>query len=221
MNLRKQKSGKQIPWTIEEIGAGLQHFNETHGHYPTAPEIDKYEYLPSARSIERSFGGVVAVRTKLGLGGQTDFRSGKHSADRSVMIAKRARKTEQAVHTYLCERFGSQFVHREYFFSDDKRSRADFFIFDKENGFCVDVFYPSNRRNLIGCLNSKLDKYLERSMREYPVIFLQMNEDIGQEVLDQVILKKSKKLLKGQYLMCWDTFAVFCSKRDALKTLRQ
>jgi hypothetical protein len=72
--LRTQKAGSQEPWEIEELRAGLENFNTEHGRYPTAPEIDTYPYLPSARTIERRFGGVIGLRKTLGLDTQSDLR---------------------------------------------------------------------------------------------------------------------------------------------------
>lgn len=217
MTLRVQKTGGQKPWTLEELSAGLEHFYSEHGKYPTAPDIDKYPYLPSARSIERSFGGVIQLRKHLKLDTQPDLRSGKHSTERAYRINSRAHEIEATVYEFLKSIFGKEFVHREYFFSDDMRTRADFFIYDKNKGFCVDVFYPSDKRNLTGCLNSKLLKYHSEYMRQYPVIFLQMNESIPQERLDALVENKKKGLAQGQYLMSWGMFQEFCKSRDPLK----
>ncbi len=212
--LRAQKMGNQEPWKLEELRDGLENFNTKYGRYPTAPEIDSYPYLPSARTIERKFGGVVGLRKTLGLDTQNDLREGEHSSKRASTISVRAHKVEQEVYTYLEKLFGRQFVHREYFFLDDKRTRADFFVYDNSSGFCVDVFYPSDRRNLTGCLNSKIAKYQGLQMNQYPVIFLQMNKDLDQNILDTVIRNKTKKLLAGHSLLSWDSFKAFCSKRE-------
>lgn len=216
-NLRTQRPGGQKPWKLEELKAGLENFYAKNNRYPTAHEVDAHPYLPSARSIERSFGGLVELRRALGLDTQTDFREGAHSSARAVKINARAHHVEQEVYEFLKERFGKQFVHREYFFFDDKRTRADFFVYDTSRGFCVDIFYPSDRRNLIGCLNNKLAKYQGPQMNQYPVIFLQMNKELSQELLDSVISNKKKKLLAGHHLYSWGSFKEFCNKRDALK----
>ncbi|OHA59279.1 MAG: hypothetical protein A2370_01885 [Candidatus Vogelbacteria bacterium RIFOXYB1_FULL_42_16] len=216
MTLRIQKSKHKEPWTIEELSAGLEKFFSDNGHYPTAPEVDRYQYLPSARSIERRFGGMIQLRQTLKLGGQIDFRSGQHSADRAHLISERGHSTEKIVYDFLVERFGKEFVHREYFFVDDKRTRADFFVYDKNGGFCVDVFYPGSKRNLQGCLNSKLDKYASEYMRQYPVIFLQMNKEITQGILDILVKNKRKILGNGQHLMAWESFTKFCHGRKRL-----
>ena len=217
MTLRPQKTGNQEPWKIEELKSGLDNFYTKHGRYPTAPEVDVYPYLPSARTIERSFGGLVKLRKTLGLDTQSDLRAGVHSSKRASMINSRAHTVEQEVYSYLEKYFGKHFVHREYFFLDDKRTRADFFVYDSSDGFCVDVFYPSDKRNLIGCLNSKISKYQGIQMNQYPVIFLQMNKEIEQPALDVVVSNKKKKLLAGHYLFSWNSFKEFCNKRKALK----
>lgn len=36
---------------MEEIKVGFEYFLEENGHYPSAPEIDNYKYLPSARQL--------------------------------------------------------------------------------------------------------------------------------------------------------------------------
>ncbi|PIY58336.1 MAG: hypothetical protein COY98_02870 [Candidatus Yonathbacteria bacterium CG_4_10_14_0_8_um_filter_43_17] len=219
--LRIQKPGGQKPWKVEELKAGLENFYIKNGRYPTAPEVDLHPYLPSARSVERCFGGLVELRKTLGLDTQSDLREGAHSSARAHRINNRAHKVEQEVYEFLKNRFGKQFVHREYFFLDDKRTRADFFVYDKTSGFCVDVFYPSDRRNLIGCINSKLAKYQWSQMNQYPVIFLQMNNDLDQELLDALIRNKKNKLQTGHYLYSWDSFTKFCEKRRPLTKNRE
>lgn len=218
-HLRKQttkKSGKA--WSIEELEAGLVTFKNNFGHYPTASEIDHYEFLPSARTIERSHGGIIELRKILGLGTEHDFRTGAHSIRRAYKINQRAHEMEYKVYDFLLNLFGKEFVHREFFFTDDHRTRADFFIYDKDGGFCVDVFYPSTSRNLSGCLNAKLNKYSNVSYsKPYPVIFLQMNSELSQNLLNEITSRKDKKLINNQHLMCWDTFQQFCHTRTRLR----
>ncbi len=216
---RTAKVGKQKPWTLEELAFGLEQFYAEHKRYPTAPEVDLYQFLPSARTIERRFGGLVELRQQLKLNSQPDFRSGKYSSERASRINSRAHKVENTVYRFLVKKFGIEFVHREYFFVDDRRTRADFFVYDTEGGFCVDVFYPNSRRNVSGCLNSKLSKYHAEYMRQYPVIFLEMNEDISQVILDVLVSKKKKRLSVEQHLMSWESFKRFCQVRNPLSVV--
>lgn len=219
MSLRRQRLGNQMPWTVEEIRSGLEEFHTVHGHYPTATEIDAYEYLPSSRAVQNRLGGLIALRKTLNMGGQDDFRTGAHSSARAHTINTRAHKIEQEVYEFLCQRFGKELVHREHFFTDDARTRSDFFVYDHDGNFCVDVFYPSDRRNLIGCLNSKLQKYTGTHMMKYPVVFLQMNRELTDDELIDLVEKKTKKLSAGQHLMGWESFQEFCAKRRPRKLI--
>ncbi|MBI2610431.1 hypothetical protein HYW60_00630 [Candidatus Kaiserbacteria bacterium] len=205
-------------WSIERIKAGLKRFHQERGRYPTATEFDEYQYLPRAKTIERRFGGLIALRKQLELGDEHDFRAGSYSSQRAHTINKRAHEQERIVYDFLIKRFGKEFVHREYFFTDDHRTRADFFVYDHTHGFCVDVFYPASLRNLTGCLNIKLKKYAGSSaLLRYPVIFLQMNENIEQYILDTLINKKKRELGSNQALMSWDTFQRYCRTRKPLR----
>jgi hypothetical protein len=220
MELRRQgHARKQGVWTLNQLRAGFEHFFEEFGHYPTGPEIDTYTYLPSARSIEVRFGGLVALRKQLGIGGQGDYRKGIHSSKRAKAIANRAHKEENLVYQFLCERFNEELVHREHFFTNDSRIRSDFFIYDADGNFCVDVFYPRDLRTLTGCINLKLNKYTWERMGSYPVIFLQMNHSINQEDMDGYVERKLKRLHQQQFLMGWETFKTFCEKRTVRRLI--
>lgn len=210
---------RPVAWPIERIKNGLDRFYKEFGRYPTATEFDAYDYLPRAKTIERRFGGLIAFRTQFKLGSEIDLRTGAHSSARAKAIGKRAHAVEAEVYAYLCKKFGREFVHREFFFTDDHRARADFFIFDRGSGFCVDVFYPKDRHNLIGCLNSKLNTYATGAMLQYPVIFLQMNTGISDDVLKSLVANKKRQLKPGQHLMGWEAFLQFCAKRNPLKIL--
>ena len=207
---------KRNIWTLEKLDKGLKTFVGEYGRYPTSDEVDTFPHLPSSRSIQRRFGGLVSLRKQLGISEEHDLRQGMYSSQRAIKINKRSHKTEAIVYKYLVEKFGKHFVHREYFFTDDKRTRADFFVYDNKTNFCVDVFFPSTKRNLTGCLNSKLDKYRSVQMNQYPVIFLQMNEGFSQIDLDKLIKRKEKPLQQDQYLMSLDTFKEFCNERGCI-----
>lgn len=160
---------------------------------------------------------MLRVRKELNLKGQHDFRSGTHRSRLATSINKRSHEVEYKVYEYLCKHFGKHFVHREFFYTDDKRTRADFFVYDAHGGFCVDVFYPNNLRNVNGCLNVKLTKYSKSHMRQYPVVFLQMNSEIEQDKLDTVIKNKERKLVEGQYLFAWETFTEWITTKKPLR----
>lgn len=217
---REQRFGKQRKWTLKDIQKGLDTFYKKEGRYPTATEFDAFKFLPSSRTIQRSFGGLVNLRRELKLKGQIDFTKGAHSSQRAKYINVRAHTLEKIVYDYLVKIFGKEFVHREHFFSDDKRTRTDFFIYCQDGNFSVDVFHPANRYNLIGCLNSKLRTYGKDIMLQYPVIFLQMNEAISRGDILSVLERKKVKLHKYQSVMTFDQFKNFCKAKTRLRVGR-
>lgn len=210
---------KKVKWTIEKLRSGFESFYKAHGHYPTATEIDSYAGLPSSRQIQRAYGGLPNLRKQLKLDGQEDYTKGAHSSERARMILKRAHKIELEVFEYLTGVFGRPFVHREFFFTDDKRTRTDFYINYKGGSFFVDVLYPKDRKNLNGCLNIKLNGYRNRSADQfkYPIFFLMMNQDMNDKDIEIVLKGKKIKLHPRQRVVTFQELKSFCKDKPALK----
>lgn len=209
-------------WPLERIKKGLELFRNEYGRYPTATEFDDYPHLPRAKTAERKFGGLIELRKKLGLSTASDLRTGAYRSELASKINKRAYAEERKVYEFLVKQFGREFVHREYFYTDDHRTRADFFVYDGSNGFCIDVFYAASVRNLTGCLNIKLNKYANADeILSYPVVFLQMNPEIDQFALDNLVRAKKRGLGKRQQLMSWESFVEFCGARGRLDAFRR
>ena len=208
---------KTIRWTLEKIADGFKKYYAEHGRYPTAHEVDAYPHLPSSKQIQRNFGGLVAIREQLKLKGPTDFTKGEYSRNRAKEVGARAHSTERVVYDLLVGHFGTPFVHREYFFVDDRRSRTDFFIHCKNGNFCVDVFYPKDRKNLIGCLNSKMRTYGQGTVLEFPVIFVMMNEHILAGEIKEILANKINKLRKEQCVMTLRELEEYIKTKTPLK----
>lgn len=203
-------------WTLEKIRKGFERFFQEKGRYPTTPEIDEYPHLPSSRQIQRRFkGGVPELRSTLQLNGPHNFTKGTYSSERARIINERAHLIEKEIYDFLINKFGKPFVHREFFFTDDHRMRADFFVYHQDGTFIVDVFFPKDRRNLNGCLNSKLRTYnsISHEFDKIPVIFLMMNQDIGDDVLNQILITKKKPLHSQQCVMSLKQFKGFCKDK--------
>lgn len=201
----------------ESIKEGLKRFFEENERYPTADDIDHCPYLPTSRTIQRKFSGLVALRKEFGLEVE-NFTKGASRKKIMETVTPRADATERKIHQYLIETFGTPFVHREYMFRDDRRTRTDFFIFCKKGNFSVDVFYPKNIKTMIGCINSKMKTYNDDIMLQYPVIFLQMNDEISRESVDLFLSRKKNKLHSYQKIMNYRQFQDFCKKRTAFKS---
>ena len=167
--MRKQNIGRQRGWSFEDIKKGFEQFYKLHKRHPTSREVDNFEFLPTSRSIQRRFGGLVEIRKALGLKSSSDFRTGEYCSQRAKKINERAHRLRKKFILFDWH-FWYRVVHREYFFTDDRRTRTDFFIYNKMETFC-DVFYPNDRHNFIGCLNSKMHTYGSKTMLQYPVIF--------------------------------------------------
>lgn len=206
---------KKEKWTIEKIKEGFESFYNENGRYPTSTEVDFYAKLPSSRQIQRKFGGLPAIRKTLKLKGQTDFTTGEHSSERARIINLRASKIEKEVYTYLVDTFGKPFVHREFYFNDDRRTRTDFYVYYKDGNFSVDVFYPKDLRNLNNCLNSKLLSYKGLDIK-YPIIFLMMNDSIDEIKMEALIGNKKNKLKSNISVMNFNQFKKFCSLKGRL-----
>jgi len=203
-------NNKKEKWTLEKIREGFESFHQETGRYPTANEVNVYPHLPAAKTIERKFGGLPQLRQKLGIDGPLDFTKGEYSSRRAKLINERSNKIEKKIYDELVERFGKPFVHREYFFTDDRRTRADFYVYGKNIEFLVDVFYPKDQHSLLGCLNSKLKTYGNIShMIPSRVIFLMMNRDMKRESIQELIANKKKKLTLTQHVMMYDEFKRF------------
>ena len=209
---------KKDIWTLEKVREGFNLFFKEHNRYPTSHEIDSFKFLPSSRQIQRRFGGLVETRQKLKLNGPEDFTKGAYSSKRAGVINKRAHELEKEVYTYLSKLFGKEFVHREFFFTDDRRTRSDFFVYCKNGNFLIDVFYPKDIYNLIGCLNSKMRTYSNKISEEYPILFLMMNENITEGDIEKILKNKKNKLLGNQRVLTYKGLKEFCSGKVAKGT---
>ena len=107
-----RQEGKRLQWDLANIRDGFEIFYEQHGRQPTAFEVDDSEFLPSSRLIQRSYGGLIALRKLLGHD-VTSFSRGKERSGTSKMISQRGRKWELKLESELVKVFGEMFVHVE------------------------------------------------------------------------------------------------------------
>lgn len=209
----KLKSTKK-KWTTERLKDGIKKYHKIYGHYPTSFEIDKFEFLPSSRLIQRNFGGLVKLRESMKGNDSVDFRKGEHRSSRIKNINKRASDIEKEVHRYLVNTLRAESVHRKYYFTDDRRTCTDFFVNYRNINFSVDIFFADNKHNFIVCLNNKIKKYDNIDMVQYPVIFLNMNDKITYEDILIILKNKKNKLKKNQTVMDFARFKTFCSSKQ-------
>ena len=203
---------KKYKITEEQIVAILKEFFNKNGDWPRAQEIPTL-----ARMIQRRFGGLAPFREKHGLG-YLDYTKGPYRSKITKEFNVRGHAKEDEVFKFLVRKYGRVNVHREYFFTDDSRSRADFFIFSEKGNVVVDCFYPKNISSLVGCLNLKISKYkkLNSYVSKCPVIFLQLNETISSESISDLAIVKKAHSIKNTFVMDMIQFKKFLDNRISL-----
>jgi hypothetical protein len=185
-NLRKTKIGKQPMWTLEELGIGLEHYKELYGKYPSAEEIDKFEFLPSSKSIQRSHGGLVAVRTKLGFEDSLiDHTKGPVRSEKAKTMYKNGTDYEFTFYKFLVNLIPEVRVH-EHKILRPGGVCCDFFIYTSQSsGFAIDIFYAQDISSLQKQVRIKTLRYKNVSYETYYVLV--GNESITQEEINSML----------------------------------
>ncbi len=156
-------------WSIENIQAGFQRFEKEFGHLPTGPEVDKTDYLPSSRQIQRLFGGLPELRVLLGHK-YINFSKGIHRSRIGVSANYRSRISESKLRDILYKKFHEPFVHVEKPIDPIRKIRADFYIFNPIENFSVDIFTTETSHDLSTNVGIKLNKYSHFQEKMYLVL---------------------------------------------------
>jgi hypothetical protein len=181
---------KNTKWTTQTIRAGLEKFYNDFKHYPTSLEIDKCEYLPSSRQIQRRYGGLDELRKILGYS-ETHFGTGDHRSQIGKQINELSKNTENALYKILTDKFGEVFVHVEKPYSNSSKQRLDFYIYTPSGNFAVDVFYPKHLHSMVGVINIKQQSYIDYKGK---LILVVANPQISQGEIDRLIKEKTKPI---------------------------
>lgn len=191
-NLRKRTSHVEEKWTLENLRAGLDYFFEINNRYPTVKEVDVFEYLPTSRTIQRSFNGLMELRKTLGLNTPINHSSGVTRSKTAQDADKRAQIYEKEFYNYLISKIPEVRIH-EHKIIRPGDTAADFFIYTSDTkGIVIDLFYAVDIYSLCNVVNIKFKKY---SSVEFPVYFVLVgNEKITQEIIDQKIENRKNKL---------------------------
>ncbi len=191
--------GDYKPWSMENIADGFKKFYEDNTRYPTAEEIDKYQYLPTSRQIQRTYGGLISLREKLGLKIH-NFGAGQSRTTISKEINQRASLQERLIEAELVAHFGEHFVHVERLVKKGK-IRLDFFIYARDQSFGIDVFYPKDLSSLKKIINIKQNKYEGLKFDIYLVNLNDTSELLNTAALQRISLRKDKQLTTNLLLM--------------------
>jgi len=197
-------------WSDESIKVGFDRFITENGRLPTAPEVDSCDYLPSSRQIQRQFGGLRSLRSKLGYT-DVDFGIGEHRRAISNRVGSRGVEAEILIENLLISKFGEVYVHIEKRYGT-KLNRLDFFVFSPEGNFGVDVFYTETIRDMQKNINVKINKYTDFPANT-KLIFLNANPVMDQEMISLALANMQKiKALSNLEVMDINSFNSFISR---------
>ncbi|MFA5791606.1 MAG: hypothetical protein WC884_01045 [Candidatus Paceibacterota bacterium] len=180
---------KNSQWTIEKIKEGFDRFFKEHDRLPKSLEIDKVDYLPNRKFIERNFGGLEKLRGDLGYL-DTHFGKGKFRSEIAHRVNISGRNTELALEKLLKDKFGEVFVHTEKIF-DNTKNRIDFYIYSPSGNFGIDVFGTETMHTLQTNMSAKLSKYSGFKER---LFFVVANDSFSQIDLDSYSIRKKRIL---------------------------
>ena len=196
-------------WSMENIKEGFERFMAEKGRLPTASEIDRLDYLPSSRQVQRRFGGLEKLRGILGYG-ETHFGKGEYRSLIATKANKQGRDAELLMEKILKDKFHEVFVHTEKIF-DDSKNRVDFYIYCPDGNFGIDVFQTQTMRTFQSNVNSKIDKYTNFPNELY---FVVDNDDIRQFEIDTYLSYKTKKVSANTHIVAMKTMIELIEKKS-------
>ena len=199
-------------WTKENIKEGFEKFYSEYGRLPIAPEIDKLDYLPSSRQIQRKFGGLEKLREALGYK-DTNFGRGLYRSNLALKANKKGRETELELEKILRTKFNEVFVHTERIF-DNSKNRVDFYVYSPTGNFGIDIFFTDTMQDLQKNINIKIDKYQKFPNELYLVV---ANPIFAQDELDSYSKRKSKTLPPNTSIITLKTLLKLIEGRAAYK----
>lgn len=134
-----------VSWTLENVLEGFKHFHKLHGRWPIHQDLLNCDYLPTTKTLQRKFGGIVEIRKALGID-NPHFNSGKTRSDRSHILWERSFHSEEEIYLKLVALFHEPFVHNQgrIQLEEGKSGRADFIVYYQKGKFLVDVFFPDS-----------------------------------------------------------------------------
>ncbi len=188
-DLRSAKTGGGVAWTETQIKTGFLKFYSMNQRFPTAHEIDTFEFLPSSRSLQRSYGGLVNIRTRLFPEEIANFTSGEYRQKIASDTFKRSQAYEEAFHKKLCTYLEEISVH-EHKIVRPGNVTSDFFIYLKPDaGICVDLFYAKDIFSVAGVINIKIKRYKKL---ECPVLFVLLHDgSLDQTKITQLVANRT------------------------------
>lgn len=170
-------------WETNVIKEGFDRFIAENGRLPTADEVDDLDYLPSARQIQRRYGGLTKLREQLGYE-DLHFGRGERRSEIQKNSRVRANEAELELYKWLVNRFGEPFVHSEKEYGD-VRNRLDFLVYAEGITIGIDVFATNTLKTLRKNVDLKAKKYT-RFPKHLPLLFVAWGGDFEQQDINRV-----------------------------------
>lgn len=214
-------------WTLEKVRDGFDKFFVLHNRYPAAYEVDDFDFLPSSRQIQRSFGGLVNLRKLLGLKIENYTRGN----ERSLKVSNfnlRGRKHENIVYELLKQMFDERFIHVEKPIprkNKDKLSdgysskdRFDFYVYAKPENFAIDVFCTNDERGVVNIMNMKENKYLKSLITE-SLYFIYFGDSVNKTRINNWQKNRKNKLPLNWKIMDLNDFKNELKRYSSFKAI--
>lgn len=160
---------KPIKWTTALIKQGIEQFLKENGRLPIAKDFDLNANLPSARQIQRNYGGLPALRSLIGLE-QLDYTKGDLRREIASKGYADGLSAEEKLEVILINKFGEPYVHTQKRYGLHLKNRYDFFVYHQNGCFAVDVFATGRPEYIATNIRHKINKY--KSIGPFPIYFV-------------------------------------------------
>ena len=189
--------------TEQQIVANLKKLKEELGHEPTVLEIDACKHLPTARTIQRRFGGVEHLRKLAGFTHHNHTKGIKRSKKALESLLNSNNYEKKIINQFFTKYHDidgkEKTVVRHYAYQQylpDKghyiNISCDVAVTDNQlkHVYLFDFFYPTSIQSLAGCVRSKLKKLRDHPPTifdaTYSIVFVCTNPKMTAEDMNKV-----------------------------------
>lgn len=151
---------REIRWTLDIIKEGINTFFKDYGRYPTARDFDTAPYLPSARQVQRMYGGLPSLREVIGIT-ELDYTKGDLRRKIGLKGHFDGLSAEESLEVVLMRHFGEPYVHTQKRYGVHHKNRYDFFVYCHNECFAVDIFSTGRTDYIATNIRHKITKYKE------------------------------------------------------------
>lgn len=166
---------------IPRYKAAVEKFITINGYEPTSLDFDNTDYLPSARTIQRKYGGLPQFRQRIGLK-TIDFSKDATRSLKAKQSMEDCFKDENALFQDLLKQYGEDKVSSPVRVFARRGYTADIKLTMDGFSYLIDIFKPNSTHSFKACIAAKNKKYLldEEMSYQTPIKFLYVcvNEDV-------------------------------------------